>query len=195
MISKDIKTADTAELVRLANEGDDSAMSELIVRISPAAKAKSVKYSGGDFRLSKEDLAQEGMVGFLYAVRKYDSSKGVPFEAYASSCIESRILSSLACAKSSGNMALSSALNVLDSDSPLQIIDPVNPISVREEKIEISMFIDACLSDFEKSVVSLRLKGYRYSEISAELGCGKKAVDNAVQRIRKKYRKFSESGA
>jgi RNA polymerase sporulation-specific sigma factor len=194
MVSKESKTADTAELVKRANEGDDSAMSELIARIAPAAKAKSVKYSGGDFRLSKEDLAQEGMVGFLYAVRKFDPSKGVPFEAYASSCIESRVLSFLARANSSGNYALSSALNVIDTESPMQIIDPVNSISAREEKIEISMFIDTCLSDFEKSVIFMRLRGYRYSEISEALGCGKKSVDNAVQRIRKKYRKFSESG-
>ncbi len=192
MMKNSEEFAATAELVKRANEGDDDAMSRLVAAISPAATAKGIKYSSGNYRLSEEDLAQEGMIGFLGAVKSYDPSLGVPFEAYAVKCIERRIISFVNSCSSDGNKALSGAVNIIDDDIPYDPEDPVNSITIREQKIEISLFIDTCLTSFEKSVVSLRLKGCRYSEIAARLSCSEKAVDNAIQRIRKKYRKFSK---
>ncbi len=194
MPDSSVKETISAELVRHANEGDDRAMSELIIRISPAAVAKSVKFSRGNPRISKEDLAQEGMVGFLYAVRMFDPSKGVPFEAYASTCIESRIKSFLRNCSSAGNLALTYALDMSEESEGL-VTDPEDSIRMREEKIEITRFIETRLTDFERKVLDMRMEGYKYSDIAAALCCSKKAVDNAVQRIRKKYREFREQSA
>ncbi len=178
-----------SELVKRANEGDDKAMSELIVKISPAAVAKGKKLSSGNFRASPEDLAQEGMIGFLYAVRNFDPSRGVPFEAFADRCIENRIKAFLRASSGSGNEALSSALNIIDDDQTgEELRDPVNGIGRREEEIDVKAFVEDNMSELEQKVISLRLDGMTYSEIADELGCTEKAVDNAIQRIRKKYR-------
>ena len=73
------------ELASLAANGDDESMALLIAKIMPVAKAKASKLGGP--RLSAEDLVQEGMLGFLDAVKSFKCDKGVPFKAYAETCI------------------------------------------------------------------------------------------------------------
>jgi RNA polymerase sigma factor (sigma-70 family) len=68
-------------LVRQAQAGDPRAREELIQRLLPlvGSIARSYRVSG----LSRADLLQEGCVGILRALRRYDPDRGVPFEAYA----------------------------------------------------------------------------------------------------------------
>ena len=44
------------------------------------------------------------------------------------------------------------------------------------------------LSAFEWQVLQLVLDGYGHAEISARLGCSRKAAENAMQRVRRKLR-------
>ena len=46
------------------------------------------------------------------------------------------------------------------------------------------------LTDYERQVFRLFLAGYPYSEIASLLSSHSKAVDNALQRVRRKLRKF-----
>ena len=46
---------------------------------------------GGDY----DDLYQEGMVGLLRAVRRYDPERGAGFEAFASVCIRRQVIDAL----------------------------------------------------------------------------------------------------
>ena len=48
------------------------------------------------------------------------------------------------------------------------------------------------LSEFETRVLSLYLKGYSYNEISEKLCKHPKSVDNALQRIKRKFEKYLE---
>ena len=54
---------------------------------------------------------------------------------------------------------------------------------------DLASFLNSELSDFEKEVINLRLQGKSYEQISLELCRSKKAVDNAIQRVRAKLRK------
>ena len=45
------------------------------------------------------------------------------------------------------------------------------------------------LSKYEMDVLKLYLRGLSYVEIASELGKTEKSIDNAVQRIRKKFAK------
>jgi len=44
------------------------------------------------------------------------------------------------------------------------------------------------LSELERAVISMRFKGMSYEETAQALGVNVKAVDNAVQRVRQKFR-------
>lgn len=177
------------QLALLASQGDDEAMALLVARVAPIAKAKAASY--GNLRVSEDDLVQEGMLGFLDAVRSFDAEKGVPFKAFAGTCISNRILSAIRESLNNKNIALSNALSLDDEDNGNEspgFSDPAD-IFTANESVEIIMnLIEEELSDFEKGVIKRWLSKKSYSEIAGELSCSEKAVDNAMQRIRRKLR-------
>lgn len=177
------------QLSLLASQGNDEAMALLIARVAPIAKAKASIY--GNLRVSEDDLVQEGMLGFLDAVRTFDAEKGVPFKAYAGSCINNRILSAIRESLNNKNIVLSKAVSLDNEASAKESSasgDPADILSVNESVEYIMNLIEEELSDFEKSVIKRFLAKKSYSEIAGELECSEKAVDNAMQRIRKKLR-------
>jgi RNA polymerase primary sigma factor len=69
------------QLVRRAQAGDLEAREELIERLLPLVNfvARSYRTPG----LEHADLVQEGCVGILRALSRFDPDRGVPFPAYA----------------------------------------------------------------------------------------------------------------
>lgn len=185
---KQKKSLTDEELAVLAANGDDESMALLISAITPIAKAKG--YALADARVAGEDLTQEGMLGFLEAVKGFDPEKGSSFRAYAETCINNRILSAVRASYNNKNAALSSAVPLEDDAAEISgdEFDPAKILSSKYEFEYITGLIKSNLSDFERQVIVLRFLNQSYSEISARLGCSEKAVDNALQRIRKKMR-------
>jgi RNA polymerase sigma factor (sigma-70 family) len=68
-------------LARRAQAGDPSAQEELIRRLLPLVEATARRYRTEG--LEQADLRQEGLVGLLRALQRFDPSRGVPFAAYA----------------------------------------------------------------------------------------------------------------
>jgi len=68
-------------LVRRAQTGDTEAREQLIERLLPliSSLARRFRTEG----LDQTDLIQEGVVGLLRALERYDAARGVPFAAYA----------------------------------------------------------------------------------------------------------------
>lgn len=69
------------ELARRAQVGDDAAREELIRRLLPLVHATARRYQTEG--LEQADLLQEGVVGLLRALQRYDPARGVPFAAFA----------------------------------------------------------------------------------------------------------------
>lgn len=182
------KTLSDEELAVRAANGDDASMALLIAIVTPIAKAKASGFVNA--RISGEDLVQEGMLGFLDAVKTFDVSKGASFKAYAEACINNRIVSAVRVNFNNKNAALSNAVSyeAEAADKSDHTTDPVEIITERDETEYLAGLLDKGLSDFEKQVVDLRLQEKSYSQIASQLGCSEKAVDNALQRIRKKMR-------
>ncbi len=188
MFENSKKTLPEEELAVLAANGDDESMALLIAAVTPIAKAKASKLANA--RISDEDLVQEGMLGFLDAVKSFDSSKG-RFKAYAEVCINNRIISAVRANFNNKNAALSNAVPFETETEEISDIsaDPANIVSEIEETEYFENLLSSGFSDFEKSVIRFRLLEQSYSQIAAALDCSEKAVDNAMQRIRKKMRK------
>jgi RNA polymerase sigma factor (sigma-70 family) len=72
---------DLDDLARRARAGDRQAQEELIERMLPLVNsiARGYRTSG----LERADLVQEGCVGILRALQRFDPDRGVPFSAYA----------------------------------------------------------------------------------------------------------------
>jgi RNA polymerase primary sigma factor len=68
-------------LVRRAQSGDLQAREELINRMLPLVNSIARAYRTA--RLEHADLVQEGCVGVLRALRRFDPDRGVPFPTYA----------------------------------------------------------------------------------------------------------------
>ena len=177
------------ELAVLAANGDDEAMAHLISAVTPIARAKASDFAIA--RISNEDLTQEGMLGFLDAVKRFDPSKGVPFKAFAEICINNRIVSAVRHSLNSKNAALSKAVPFeTDSDEADAGNDPADIISDKFETELLADLLNSELSDFEKKVLEMRFQGKSYAQIAQALDRSEKAVDNAIQRIRSKIRKI-----
>ena len=78
------ETADKSDLdhlVRRAQGGDMRAREELIQRLLPLVNSIARRYRTQG--LERADLVQEGSVGILRALQRFDPDRGVPFSVYA----------------------------------------------------------------------------------------------------------------
>jgi RNA polymerase sigma factor (sigma-70 family) len=68
-------------LARRAQAGNEAAREELIRRLLPLVQATARRYRTEG--LEQADLLQEGIVGLLRALQRFDPERGVPFAAFA----------------------------------------------------------------------------------------------------------------
>jgi RNA polymerase sigma factor (sigma-70 family) len=68
-------------LARRAQAGDAAAQEELIRRLLPLIQSTARRYRTEG--LEQADLLQEGIVGLLRALQRFDPERGVPFAAFA----------------------------------------------------------------------------------------------------------------
>jgi RNA polymerase sporulation-specific sigma factor len=182
------------ELVELVRGGDTDAFTVLLDRYMSAIRAEVFRYaqaSGAD----GEDMQQEAMITLFRAVRGFHPDRGAQFNTYALTAIRNAL----------GALAKRHRQNVSkDAGFDLAGIDPAKLISQtpgtpgerpvedmyldREASRIRALKIETLLSEFERRVLKLYLGGHSYQQISHVLGISTKAVDNALQRVRRKLR-------
>lgn len=139
-----------------------------------------------------DDLIQEGVIGLLYAIRAYDHKYETSFETFAYVCITNRLRSAVASVhKKLPVISLESYEPLADSClNTAQEEDPQEIVISRDQLSQWLDNVDVCLSKFEHQVIRYYLGGYSYSEIAQFLQSTTKAVDNALQRARRKLRRL-----
>ena len=190
-------STDEALLARCAE--DPNAEEALISRYTQLVRscARPLYLTGGD----RDDLVQEGMIGLLHAIRSYVPESGTPFGAYAAICIRSKLISAVRAAAAGKHSPLNESVSfqsVVPDDCLQGNVeeDPEHILIHREGFDEFMEALKQKLSRFEGQVLALYLDGLSYRLISARLKSTEKAVDNAVQRIRKKAHKIiGENGS
>ena len=194
----------TDELLQhMSVSGSADAEDALAARYSQLVRVCARPYflAGGD----SEDLTQEGMLGLLSAIREYNPSQGVPFRSYAELCIRRRIFSAIKSASRLKHTPLNSGISLDDAwnedssrSGAYAALDlrrsPDEQVLARERADEFFQIFSRCLSPFEQNVLNLYLEGHSYSSMAAASGHSEKAVDNAVQRIRRKLSRIISSG-
>lgn len=151
----------------------------------------------------REDIVQEGMIGLYKAIQSYEEDKQNSFKSFANLCIERQLITAIKTSNRQKHMPLNSSLSLStpvyennDDDVPLMELfnskiaeDPLDTITKKEYYKIIGNKIDKNLSDFEKQVLTRYAAGDSYVKIAEKLDTPVKAIDNAIQRIRKKASK------
>ena len=191
-------TKSDEELVSLA-QNDADALNEIICRYRNLAKAKSRTYflAGAD----AEDIVQEGMIGLFRAVKDFDPDKNVRFSAFAELCVTRQIISAVKMASRNKHKPLNTYVSLSESPgdggaqdlsyAAVLISDPEELLIAKEQEAAVKKYLDGALTKFEQLVMNSYLAGRSYKEISEMSGKSVKAVDNALQRIKKKLKKLT----
>ena len=167
--------------IRQAAAGDQEAFAVIMARMTPLihAQVRSCRCAGTE----DEDLAQEALLGLLAAVRSYRPDGGATFTTYATACIRHRLVS---VARRCGPRADFEQPLPEDLDLPDTTADPALRVQEQEALDGLLGRLRQRLTPLEYKVLLLRLSDASYEEIATRLSTNKKAVDNAVQRLRRK---------
>lgn len=183
-------------LAELAQAGDREAEDVLIRRYVDMIRSKAHLYFivGAD----SEDVIQEGMIGLFKAIHDYSAQREAAFRTFAELCVSRQILTAVKTAARlkhqplNNSVSLSTPVNETDGGTLEESLGgdmASNPEAVFMENTLSSLLTDensTLLSSMERRVLGEYLKGRKYPEIAQLLGKSSKAVDNAMQRIRKK---------
>lgn len=182
------------ELASMVRGGDSDAFSALSSRYMPAMRSgagRCAKLCGAD----TEDFMQDALMALFRAAKGYDPTAGTMFSTYAISSINNAMTAGLK--RYLRNARRHAGVNIDDIDEwQLQSrfrkdipIKPVEDMYLDGEDIkQRELQIETLLSNFERRVLRLYLAGYSYRQISELLLISTKAVDNALQRVRRKLR-------
>ena len=99
------------------------------------------------------------------------------------------MLSAARFAFSQKNSPLSNYTSLDDNDTEVAdniSLDPQQSVLAREQMDDIMAKIAVVLTPLEQQTLKLYLAGHSYFEISTILSTTSKAVDNALQRVRRK---------
>ena len=154
---------DDGSLLELCAKGNEDAANVLVVRYLSLVHRKASVRRGRS--LETDDLSQEGLIGLMDAIRTYRPDGGSSFATYASVCIDNRIRKAVA-----------------------RTNNPESILIERERLQSLKRKMESLLSPFEREVLSCYVKGFSYEQMANMLHTTSKAVDNALQRVRRKLK-------
>lgn len=184
------------ELLEFICEGNEEANNIIIKKYIPLINSiaskmvKSCNNNGIDYN----DLVQEGFIGLNYALRHFVEEKNNTFYTYVKTCIERKMLSFLQSSNRLKHKVLNDSLSFDNDDNMLDKIltdvfdNPEVILENIESENELFKRVKKKLAHFEEQVFELMVNGFDYKEIANILDKDKKAVDNAIQRIRIKVK-------
>jgi len=191
-------------IVEIKDNRDNGALEYLIQRYRSFVRAKARSYFliGAD----REDIIQEGMIGFYKAIRDFKSDKLSSFHAFAELCVTRQIITAIKTATRQKHIPLNSYISlnkpIYDEDSDRTLLDVISGVKVadpeelvisREEFLAIEKKMEEILSDLEWQVLMAYLDGKSYQEIALGLNRHVKSIDNALQRVKRKLERYVAS--
>ncbi len=182
------------ELIELYREGEEGVVEYLMEKYKNLvrSKATSMYILGGD----TQDLIQEGMIGLFKAVRDYDAGRDACFYTFAQLCVSRNIFTAVQKSGRKKHAPLNYYVSIYGQDTSSEngigsVKDNPENIMIGKENLEqLEQAIETEMSNFERQVIELRITGMGYDEISKVLGRDSKSVDNALQRIKNKLKKY-----
>ena len=175
----------TDEELAALGKTDKTAAAVLISRFSKLIFIKSEIYATSE--TDSDDLYQEGMMSLLKAMEAFSPHKGVKFCTFAEVCIVNRMRT--LSKRSARDLSFAERIDEEEAADELSVEETPESIYFYKEFLS-GLCKDICsvLSLTELNVLTLCVQGLSYRSTAEKLGMTEKAVDNAMQRARKKIR-------
>src|SRR3954469_21811540 len=187
------------QLALRARNGDHAARDALIRRYNGFVRMKASSYfiAGGE----PEDLVQEGLIGLCKAVRDFRPDKETSFRSFAELCVTRQIITAIKTATRFKHSPLNTYVSFSqtpagkdhDSDCTLgdalpgsHVHDPAVAVISTDELKSLVFCLGTGLSPLEADALRMYLEGSSYEEMAEVLDCDTKAIDNALQRVKRK---------
>ena len=140
------------------------------------------------------------------AIRDFRLERNACFRAFADLCITRQIITAIKTATRQKHIPLNTYVSLnrqlTDGEGERTLMEVLgkdegaNPESMmisQEDFATIRERLSSVLSDLEMAALSGYISGKSYQEISEQSGYHLKAIDNALQRVKKKLMKYLES--
>lgn len=195
-----VQNEEDKKFILKIKNGDEIALNKIMEKYKNFvySRAKSFFIVGAE----QEDIIQEGMIGLFKAIKGYDLEKEVSFKSFADLCIRRQIITAIKASTRQKHIPLNSYLSLnkssFDEETDREVIeqldvetipDPLDTITKKETYRNLEIKMTEILSEFEQQVFNEYLNGESYVRIANKLNSHVKAVDNAIQRIKKKVEK------
>lgn len=193
-----VERAQELTVVLAAQGGDQRACADLVRKYRGLIRSKARSYYlvGGD----RDDIIQEGMIGLYKAIRDYDVTRQASFHSFADLCVTRQIITAVKSATRRKHSPLNGYVSLSRSTSMEEdgervlsdilaakgVCDPAEIVVAAWETDFIRTGVADALSPFEAKVLTLYTNGRSYQEIADVLHRHTKAVDNALQRVKRK---------
>jgi len=202
---KEYHNVEDEKIIEMIRHQDAEAVDYLMRKYRGMVKqeARKMYLIGSD----EEDLIQEGMIGLFQAIRSYKENHEASFASFARLCVRRQMYSAVTASNRKKHQPLNTYVSF---DEPVfvestrrsgykeQTVEDIifaderdaNPEKIvldREQADMIESVIVERLTSYEKKVLHLYLEGRSYDDIGSELNRTRKAIDNAIQRIRRKF--------
>ena len=180
-------------LAGYSKNGDDNAFNELVIRYLKLIRFIARKYSAQGYE--QNDFVQEGLMALLYACKTFDAHGGSSFGRYVSLLVERRFISIFRSSQSKKAVpeAMLVHIDSLEGELTDFVCSPEEQLMDKEQLDQALKRLSALSSAREYEVLLLFASGLSYSRISSRLNISEKAVDNALQRARRKIGKSDMS--
>jgi RNA polymerase sporulation-specific sigma factor len=193
------RQADTElDLIIAAQAGDEGASSALLQKYRSFVRCKARSYflAGAD----RDDVIQEGMIGLYKAIRDFRPERQASFRSFAELCVTRQLITAIKTATRQKHTPLNTYVSLhrpastedegdrvlSDILAAREVCDPAEVVISAWETTSIKEGFTEALSGFEADVLRLYVAGDSYCEIAEKLGRHSKAVDNALQRVKRK---------
>ncbi|MFA0816696.1 MAG: sigma-70 family RNA polymerase sigma factor [Anaerofustis sp.] len=194
------------ELVKMMQSAahEKEIFNELVIRYKKFINFKTRSYfiAGAD----KDDVFQEGLIGLYNAVNAYEESRNASFGTFAVLCITRQIQSAVKMASRKKHTPLNGYISLWGDDKETEDLkekygltasdpsqDPEEILMKKELSERVMYVIENLLSEKEKSLYLDFINGNSYREISQKHKQDMKAIDNAIQRARKKIELYTKT--
>jgi RNA polymerase sporulation-specific sigma factor len=194
------------QLVMRVHNGDEHARETLIQRYTGFVRMKASSYfiAGGE----PEDLVQEGLIGLCKAMRDFRADKETSFRSFAELCVTRQIITAIKTATRYKHAPLNTYVSFSqtpagqdpDSDVTLgdalpgsHVHDPSVAVISTDELKSLVFCLGTGLSPLEADALRMYLEGSSYEDMAEALECDTKAIDNALQRVKRKILQHQRS--
>lgn len=177
-------------LVIKAKTGDEKSLCILLERFSDIINSSISMYI--DNSLERDDMQQEAHMGLLKAINNFDENRNTSFRTFAALCINNALLNFIK-SKNAKKIVSRPDFTQLDSfeldfSCDSNESNPEHIFIDREQSELLREMIKKLLSPLEYDVFNCVLAGMSYEQTALKLSLNAKAVDNALQRVRRKLR-------